>query len=1103
MKIIVIGLLTEKILVISSKRCVMMKFRGIFLSIFCVLGSVLSCMAGSPLDKLRESILEGDKKCLFDVVLCESVRNVNVHWIDLPCMKTTAGAVRYARLYSGHFAFLFSDGVLSGNTKIDMYFYYARVGKRFLKGQEPVVFIVSDSGGRGKRELVISHRVFGKTVQRYRRGRAERDKKGELIEFVLPSPIANIGYDWYVKIICNGKALTDYPVLLSAEDDNHRTNRGVSMSVSRGANRIVFTSNDSRVDVKYVIENKKAKNRLVGNVKVVNVSDKVQYVQLAVAFPYVEKMFRWYDGYHTKPLEFSSSRVADIASFHGPLEMLPISACMNGRDGFAIGIGADNIQSFFETQIFRSSGKYYYGFVTRLVLKPNDRRVIRLSGWHFDARLGWREAIERYWEQYPEYGKIDKRVHKGLILNGGAWVYWKYSRKVSDYIDMPRRWHVGWEWCYNPAIRIGDWSISDRYSGEYFKKNKGYYVLLGRGEKKKIKFLEEFRRIRTKQIKDFQDYGGVCAWYCEPYHAERDLIKKYFPDSLGVGKFGMYPKSRKLFGVTGVIVYPSDNSYGEFFKKSIAEIQKRYRPEAMAFDSLFGNFKHYGKLKSLETSGFDDDLDVYSYVGAGEARLAKYVRSLRTASGNEMGVVGNIKICSAWFSQLYVNHGLLETSPIRVEDVNRQNRYLRLKLMMGEKPVTFWAPIWCVHRLQPKLKELLKRYAEGKICKDDVLEYLLKARDKSLVYAYYYGAYLSPATLAGVPKLQKSMNMLERFISKGWRCSVGMIATNKSLLVSSAGTKVGRMYACGNLSDNVAESELKFIVHDSDSQYVPLRLNGETKVRFSEKRSIANVRVSIPARDTALFVNVITGRGIESARGRMFFDGEKGYELTLQIDCSDEGEISGIWIPKGFYIMRICSEKGDVNELPYRFGRGIHKLYVKGLPVVGFKCDRRALRNFRFEGSTIFCSADKVGLARKIRLFLNFYMKTYLGSETYKIPSIRNIQGKLCEIIAVGHNNGLADMTCPSVHLSKGQIGVIFIKDKTLWIVGKNKNALDVTMNKLFGVLDEIYPFYGKLRGEKGIVYVHEKTEYVSPIRQLIGPCFELKGEAEDISVSK
>ncbi len=237
--------------------------------------------------------------------------------------------------------------------------------------------------------------------------------------------------------------MTDYPVLLRARDDNRKANRSVLASVSRVQNRIVFTSNGSGVDVRYVIENDKAGNRLVGNVEVANVSNKMQYVQLAVAFPYVERVFSWYDGYHTRLLEFSSARIADIASFHGPLEMLPISACMNGKDGFAIGIGADNIQSFFETQIFRSKGRYYYGFVTRLVLKPNDKRVIRLSGWHFDARLGWREAVEEYWNQYPEYGKIDKHVHKGLMLNGGAWVYWKYSREPKFYIDMSRRWHVG------------------------------------------------------------------------------------------------------------------------------------------------------------------------------------------------------------------------------------------------------------------------------------------------------------------------------------------------------------------------------------------------------------------------------------------------------------------------------------------------------------------------------------------------------------------------------------------------------------------------------------------------------------------------------------
>jgi hypothetical protein len=825
----------------------------------------------------------------------------------------------------------------------------------------------------------------------------------------------------------------------------------------------------------------------LANIKVTNTSPETKFIQLTFACPVDEKTFKWFDGYNLNPKTIKREKLDTHLFQQGPLAMLPISAVYTNNAGKALAIVPELAESYLRSELFKRNKEIFQGFTLRWVLAANESRQVKFNYFSFNPRTGYRAAIDRYWQLNPEYSKVSPQVDQRLTNCGAAWAYWYYVEKDKSYLDLSRRFKASWEWCYNPCIRAGDWSITERFTKPFLEQNKGFYMKVPLKRPLTGKSYPALIELRRNQMARAYQADVVPAWYSEPYHAEVSLIRENFKDSEHLNKFNSYAdllneKTSEVFGAPSVIVFPWNNSFGKFYAASLDRISKVFSPGAMALDSLFGNQKHYGKLDNLSYSSFDDDLDVYAYNGAGMERLCDYIKNLKNRQNQAVGIVGNIKICSPYYTQWHVTHGVWETSPIRQEDVKRQNLYLKLRFMMGQKPVTFWAPVWCAKRRQPKLLSLIAEMRKGKATSEQLRRYLYEMQNRSLVYAYYFGAYLAPNTFSGAPRLFKAMNSLRDFNKRFWRCDPGMVAPAKALLLSSAGFSENRQYAVGNLLNNVVRSRIEFI--PDKHGFVPIAglARGKLKQTFDSKGTVLKY-YSFKPETTTLFNSAVVLKGSGEAEVDTEVNNSSNYACVIRLKItSPQAILKSFYLPENFYLDKFIINSKTFNKIKeLKLPEGDYLIKIEGKTRFPIKTSK--LKHFDFAQCRIFTSKQNVNLAEKIVNFFHFYYKHVKKVKKVILPEII-INNEAKNFIAISRVKSPVQF-CPS-SLSPKTSGQVELKGQTLYVSADNLKNLQKMTFIFLEHLDTEFLFEGFLGNESGFNYLNDRVNYLPEIKKLL-----------------
>ena len=512
-------------------------------------------------------------------------------------------------------------------------------------------------------------------------------------------------------------------------------------------------------------------------------------LQVETALPVPFKSFRWWNGYDTEQAQLPLSDDFALATYHGPNEVFPANAALeaNAPHAVALALAPDTIISYMDHSTYRKDGRWFQSIRTRHVLAPGAE--LRLNGVAFavNAPCGWPDVVEQYWALYPEQGLPRAGLHPGMNGRGASYCYWHFSYKGDEHRDLVRRFNAGWEWGYNPSILNGDWALSEKYSLPAVMKKEGRYRhlpdlsnLAGRQR------YDAVRDWRGKQMSRGLEAGVCPCFYTLPCHAEPSFAEKDFADALLTLKHGAH------IYMHGVRLFPAFNRFEPWLKAGLADVVEQFGAPGLAFDSLFGNLKHYGKLNDTFASAFDDDLETYALDGAAESVILRYCRTLTTKDGKPVGLVGNTKLVAPFYTQAFLDHGLIEYSPVTIELDHRQARIVRLRNTMNRKNMTFWHQNFYVRRGSKHFRKMIEQCESGKMSLEDFKIFLLKARDRARVYCYYYVTYMSAAEISGIPKLMKATPALDAFILRGRQPSPNAMATHPDALLSRTGLGRGQ-----------------------------------------------------------------------------------------------------------------------------------------------------------------------------------------------------------------------------------------------------------------------------------------------------------------------
>ncbi|MBM4049777.1 MAG: hypothetical protein FJ279_32170, partial [Planctomycetes bacterium] len=141
----------------------------------------------------------------------------------------------------------------------------------------------------------------------------------------------------------------------------------------------------------------------------------------------------------------------------------PMSCLVSGETGIAAGLAPREIVSWFEHSYMPAADgpqldaslrgeSLRLACAVRVALAPGETLTREFVLYGFQAPFGYRDALQVYYDEFPSVFHPLPDVDPRVNLNGATYHAW-----TSNDPEMCRRMRAGWEWCYAPFRRTGDW----------------------------------------------------------------------------------------------------------------------------------------------------------------------------------------------------------------------------------------------------------------------------------------------------------------------------------------------------------------------------------------------------------------------------------------------------------------------------------------------------------------------------------------------------------------------------------------------------------------------------------------------------------------------
>ncbi len=785
---------------------------------------------------------------------------------------------------------------------------------------------------------------------------------------------------------------------------------------------------------------------------------------LDVIFPWKPQLrdARWWDGRHERAPAEPEFEVAGM-SFRLPMSTAlgydrVVTWTPRPSPGVALALDPDCLLSTWTTG---ASGEEFVGalsFRTRIVLDPGQTVGVPLVVFTFPHEDGFRGAVQRYYELFPERFSVAEGTRPSLIGGGG----YLFSRKLTRELqwEEARRFGMGWEWAYCPAQTPGDWYADERF----YDPEKGYSGDVDRHRNTVPGSLEDYRRDLRERFQRGWWRTNI-AYYMLPHAADLSVLEQ-FPDGVMVRKSGE-PSGISVGWIKPDaqtrMTHPWANSYGQEVLREIEQIAQDYEVAAIGFDEANMDGPHYGAgIDGDPARAWDDEGRVYCAMQVALARLGEHIHQ-QTVRGYTMATVMNKP--TSYPTATRADVGMYEW-PIWEQTDGIEE----LRLLMGHKPMSWWKP--------PLPEKIL---AWETMSPNEIRAGVAGIYDYIRLMSLRWGAFPMNMQVWDVEESVKLMPVLSEMLREGWQAAPQFTA-DKRLWTARYGQGVRSFFVLANPTRESVPAQIRprstslgSVSPDwHDTLFCAYDGSERTRERDERESSV------IPLPDLGPHEYAILRAAVELA-------GAKGLtgSALMALDGLSEGTLDAAWTAaKAFegtitaripdratpLTMVVAGEEREFEPLDgaVRWTGALPaegSLRVTWRPEVSVEAAREQIAGFPFVGegdalATIVLPADPTDRDRYVAEHLSIYFDYWQRRQEQPF-------GQVSMLSDVEPGPRL-----PVVETASAEIGprIVFaqairptvqIDGQTLVIAGPDDAAREAAMLRLLELLDARYPHAG------------------------------------------
>ena len=364
------------------------------------------------------------------------------------------------------------------------------------------------------------------------------------------------------------------------------------------------------------------------------------------------------------------------------LDTFPLAAVWNRQRGFAAGIAPTTVASY----LYSSFDPVEQKFIYRTHVVADNKRVqdMDLIAAEFEPEFGYNQALENYYDAYPEYFRphpgVDERIY-------GVMGYFLSAHKSRDLeINSGRHFSLQLEWTYAPFVEAGNWYTNkeDWIQGTHICTN--YDAL----RKHRAVTWDEYHAARVKQFES-GDRQAAMYHYLLVKSINRKVAEK-FNDAITRDELGRISKSDGMHQTPWEVnktqaVFPYGSKLKDHLEHEIAEIVANYKVSGFSFDMVNYNLNSYApsQLEYAVGRDFDKKFQVFTPDTVVPVPFANYIHTLKR-DNKTMGVFVNFAFNRmAAHTAFAVDGGMIECTPDFALGASKT-----LRVLAGQKPLSYF-----------------------------------------------------------------------------------------------------------------------------------------------------------------------------------------------------------------------------------------------------------------------------------------------------------------------------------------------------------------------------------------------------------------------------
>ena len=368
------------------------------------------------------------------------------------------------------------------------------------------------------------------------------------------------------------------------------------------------------------------------------------------------------------------------------METFPLAAVWSRNSGTALGLSPDSMVSYMRNGVRRNKVDNELFFRTRVVVDAKRDQEITFCMFKFKPEFGWRNAVENYYNEYVKYFKPSIGVDKRIYGVGGYFVSTHVTRDLE--IHSGRQLNMNWEWTYCPWVMAGDWNVDKKD----WKSGDGYMHWATYWKRKPCTF-EEYKMAETKRFFS-GDRQAAMFFYILVKDIGKNLVNRY-SESRRKDHVGELDQNSFLFSLPDnknktYLSFAYGSGLAAYLENELKQVVKNYQISGFALDmtNFGGNEYCNAQMNYAVGRSFDDKGKIYTADSILPIPFAKYIHSLKKGK-KTMAVYMNHALCDQPALPVFYSDGVMfEGNPEQQID-----NFKALRLMSGQKPMTFWNSI--------------------------------------------------------------------------------------------------------------------------------------------------------------------------------------------------------------------------------------------------------------------------------------------------------------------------------------------------------------------------------------------------------------------------